>query len=183
MLVYEWMNTKKYDIHILIISSLFISYMISIFYTVIHNIIFTNYNFNEATKSLIYIISGLIFSLIVIFFQNTKFFKKILRFLNHKSSHNDIFDDVIDYKTKTLLQIYIKNSPVMYIGTFKIREEKGIDSYIVLVDYVSLNATTKEALFNPSKNNLKSSVLINLRDIERIEIIYNNDDFWGYLTK
>lgn len=116
ILVYGWMKAKKYDVSILIVSSLFLSYTISIFYTVVHDIILSDYNFNEALKSLIYISSGLIFSLIIVFLQNTKVFKKILRKLNHKALHDDIFDNILDYNNKTILQIYMKNSPVLYIG-------------------------------------------------------------------
>lgn len=182
ILVYGWMKAKKYDVSILIVSSLFLSYTISIFYTVVHDIILSDYNFNEALKSLIYISSGLIFSLIIVFLQNTKVFKKILRKLNHKALHDDIFDNILDYNNKTILQIYMKNSPVLYIGSFKVREEKGIDSYISLIEYIAIDSKTKETVFDPEENGLNSSVIINLRDVERIEVIYEKDsDLWNYL--
>jgi hypothetical protein len=182
MLTYSWMNVKKYDVSVLTIGSLFISYTISVFYSAMHNFIFKNYDISEAVKSLIYIISGLIFPFVIIYFQNTKIFKKLLRKINHKSIHEDIFDDIIDYNRKTMLQVYIKNSPVVYIGTFKIREEKGLDSYIALINYASMDKNTKTIIFKPSKNDLNSSVIINLRDIERIEVIYEKEsDLWKYL--
>ena len=182
ILVYGWMKAKKYDVSILIVSSLFLSYTISIFYTVVHDIILSDYNFNEALKSLIYISSGLIFSLIIVFLQNTKVFKKILRKLNHKALHDDIFDNILDYNNKTILQIYMKNSPVLYIGSFKVREEKGIDSYISLIEHIAIDSKTKETVFDPEENGLNSSVIINLRDVERIEVIYEKDsDLWNYL--
>lgn len=182
MITCSWMNAKKYDVSVLTISSLFISYIISVFYATIHNFIFINYDFNESIKSLIYIISGLTFPPIIIFFQNTKLFKKFLRKLNHKSIHEDIFDDIIDYNKKTILQVYIKNSSVMYIGTFKVREEKGSESYIALIDYAAMDVNTRNVIFNPNKKNLNSSVVINLRDVERIELIYEKDsDLWNYL--
>ena len=182
MITCSWMNAKKYDVSVLTISSLFISYIISVFYATIHNFIFINYDFNESIKSLIYIISGLTFPPIIIFFQNTKLFKKFLRKLNHKSIHEDIFDDIIDYNKKTILQVYIKNSSVMYIGTFKVREEKGSESYIALIDYAAMDVNTKNVIFNPNKKNLNSSVVINLRDVERIELIYEKySDLWNYL--
>ena len=184
VLVYGWMKAKKYDVSILIVSSLFLSYTISIFYTVVHDIILSDYDFSEAFKSLIYISSGLIFSLIIIFLQNTKAFKKMLRKLNHKALHDDIFDNILDYSNKMILQVYMKNSPVLYIGTFKVREEKGIDSYISLIEYVSIDSKTKETIFSPEEDGLNSSVIINLRDIERIEVIYGKDSkHWNYLSR
>ena len=105
-----------------------------------------------------------------------------VRKLNHKSIHEDIFDDIIDYNKKTILQVYIKNSSVMYIGTFKVREEKGSESYIALIDYAAMDVNTRNVIFNPNKKNLNSSVIINLRDVERIEVIYAKDsDLWNYL--
>ena len=96
---------------------------------------------------------------------------------NNKSINSDIFNDIIDYDKQTMMRVYIKNSPIMYIGTFKIREEKGIDSYIVLINYASIDTTVdkKRIVFNPEEHNLKSSVVINLHDVERIELVYEKD--------
>lgn len=175
MLVYGWMRNKKFDISIFIICGLFISNTIVIFYTTVHKFLFPNYNFYEEFKSLVYIVSGLIFPFIAIYLTNTELFKIVLRKTNHKSMHSDIFDDMIDYNKKTMMQVYMKNSKTLYIGTFKFREEKGTDSYIALIDYASLNSDTKKTIFHPEKHNLVSSVVINLRDVERIEIIYDKD--------
>lgn len=184
ILIYGWMNAKKYNVTVLSIGSLFISYTISVFYTAVHNVILSSYDFNEAIKSLVYIASGLIFSLIVIRLQNTELYKKLMRKINHKSIHDDIFDDIIDYDKKTKLQIYLKSSPVIYIGTFKTREENGCDSYISLINYVSMNKNSKEIIFNPQEKALNSSVVINLRDIERIEVIYEKESkHWNYLSR
>ena len=73
------------------------------------------------------------------------------------------------------MQVYLKNSNVMYIGTFKLREENGKDSFIALTDYVSMYINTKDIIFKPDDHNLKSSVIINLQDIERIEMIYDKN--------
>lgn len=71
----------------------------------------------------------------------------------------------------------------MYIGTFKFLEENGLDSYIVLIDYASFDKQTKAVSFEPDKHNLHSVAVVNLRDIERIEIIYSeNSEVWKRIT-
>lgn len=171
------MNNKKYNISIITIWSLFISNIIVLLYSNIHTIILTHKNFNESFKSLVFALTGLITPFIITCFCKTKLFSYILLKTNNKSINSDIFNDVIDYNKKTIMRIYMKNSLTMYIGTFKIREENGIDSYIVLINYASLDVTMgkKRIIFNPENHNLKSSVVINLRDIERIELVYEND--------
>lgn len=147
------------------------------FYSTLHIIIFKSIDFNESFKSLIFILTSLIVPFIITWFSKTKLFSYLLFKTNNKSINSDIFNDIIDYNKQTMMRIYMKNSPTMYIGTFKIREEKGIDSYIVLINYASIDITAdkKRIIFNPSDHELKSSVAINLHDIERIELVYEKD--------
>lgn len=131
----------------------------------------------------IYVLTGTILPFIITIIQKSKYVRTVLLKTNNKSINSDIFDDIIDYNKKTMLQIYLKNSDVFYIGTFKFREEHRLESYLVLIDYASLNKITSKVVFKPNENNLKSSVAINLRDIERIELIYENDsEVWERLS-
>lgn len=175
--VYGWLNNKEYNISIITIWSLFISNIIILLYSSIHTIVLKTKDFNESFKSLIFIVTALIIPFIITWLCKTKLFSYILFKTNNKSINSDIFNDIIDYDKKTIMRIYMKNSPTMYIGTFKIREEKGIDSYIVLIDYASVDISEdkKKIIFKPEKHDLKSSVVINLRDIERIELVYERD--------
>lgn len=134
-------------------------------------------DFNESFKSLIFVLTALIVPFIITWFCKTKLFSYMLFKTNNKSINSDIFNDIIDYDKQTMMRVYIKNSSIMYIGTFKIREEKGIDSYIVLINYASIDTTVdkKRIVFNPEEHNLKSSVVINLHDVERIEVVYEKD--------
>lgn len=123
-----------------------------------------------------YITTAIIMPFLISIFLQTKIFRTILFKTNRKSINDAIFNDIIDYDKKTIMRIYLKSSPVMYIGTFKIREEKGTESYITLIDYVSFNIENgKNIIFQPDKYKLKSSVVINLKDIERIELIYEKN--------
>lgn len=184
MSVYGWIKNKKFDVSILTIWSLFISELIVVFYAVIHSVVLSSHVFNNYFKILIYVMTSVALPFLIIYLCNTKFFRQILFKTNNKSVNSDIFDDIIDYNKKTILRIYIKNSNVLYIGTFKIREEKGNESYIALINYASMNYNTKDIIFYPDTKNLKSSVAINLKDIERIELVYENDsEVWKRLMK
>ena len=169
LLVYGWLNAKKYDMSLLIIWSLFISYIIKAFYEAIP------FKLNAVTASFIYIITGVLLAIICTRLKQTAFTKNILLHINRKSANDDIFDNVIDYDKKTFMRVYLKNSKFYYLGRFLFREEKGNDSWICLVEYSTVDKETDDEIYDPEKSNLKSSVVIPLSNVERIELIYEND--------
>lgn len=165
------------------ISSLFISFLVKSFYATIHSFIFKNIIINDSLKVIIFSLTGLILALICTYVKHTYFITKILYRINNKSINNDIFDDIIDYDKRTMMNIYIKSSDIYYIGRFSFREENGIDSWISLVDYCSVNKKTEDKIFDPEESGLKSSIAINLNSIERIELIYEDDsEVWKRLS-
>ena len=172
------------DISVIVLWSLFVNTLIVIFYSAVHSFIFVSYDFHEAVKILIYILTGCILPFVIVYVQKSKLLKEILYRTNNKSINSDIFEDIIDYDKTTMMKVYIKGSDVYYIGAFKYREEKGLDSYIVLINYASLNKETVKTVFKPSKEGVKSVVAINLQDIERIEIIYDDEsEVWKNMNK
>lgn len=183
MYVYIWLNNKKIDLSLMTLWSLFISALVKSFCSVLHTLILPTVMIPDAAKILVFTVTGFLLAILFTYLSKTKPFTILLYKINNKSINDDIFEDIIDYDKQTMLQIYLKNSDCLYIGTFKMREEKGLDSYIVLIDYASLNKTTKEIIFMPSENDKYSTVAINLRDIERIELIYEHDSkVWKRLS-
>lgn len=177
--IYSWLINKKFEISIIILWSLFISFINNS----IANFI-TESLINISNTNLINIISiliGVFSAIIMTLLRKSKVFDNILNNLNHKSINSDIFDDIIDYEKKTILYIYLKKSNYCYMGTFCIREEKGLESWIVLVDYYQLDKN-KEVIFDSNKVPNNYSIAINERDIERIECVYEDDsDTWKKL--
>lgn len=113
---------------------------------------------------------------------NSSYIRKLSIFLNKTTVKHDIFEDAIDYNKKTLMNIYLKDSDIYYAGTFKLRERKGIESYIMLTDYI-VCTNDDECICDYSNQGLNSSVLINLQDIGRIELIYEKDSkTWEWLN-
>ena len=74
-----------------------------------------------------------------------------------------------------MMKVYIKSSDVYYIGRFYLREENGINSWISLVEYYCVDRKNNNKLFDPEEGELCSSVVINLNEVERMEIIYEKD--------
>lgn len=181
--LFSWLNSKNYDNAVVIIWSLVVSYIIKIFYSAVHSIILTDVDINEYVKLLIYIVTSVGLSFLVTKLLGIKILRKILYKTNNKSINDDIFDDVIDYEEPTMMSIYLKSSDVYYVGKYCYREEKGLDSWIVLIDYCCASRSDNKIIYNPQKENKKSTAMINLHDVERIENIYEeNSEVWKRLS-
>lgn len=167
--VYGWLNSKKYDISVLTLWSFFISYIIKAFYDLF------DMNLKQSHTAATYIITGVLLAFLITWLRQTKFIKKVFTHFNHKSINDDIFDDVIDYDKRTMMSVYLKSSDLYYIGRFVYREEKGNDSWICLADYGTLDKQSNKIIYDPEEAALKSSVVIPLSSVERIEIVYEND--------
>lgn len=175
MYTYNWFNNKKMDISILTIWSLFISALIKSFYSVIHIFLLSSIKIPDAIKVVVYSSTGLLLALLLTRFKKAKIFNRLLYDVNNKSINDDIFDDIIDYDKRTMMNVYIKSSDVYYVGRFSMREEKGLESWITLIEYFRLDKKTNNKIFDPVEGGLYSSVAINLKDVERIEVIYEKD--------
>lgn len=184
MYTYNWMNGKKTDITLMTIWSLIISVLVKSFYSTLHIFIMPNTQMHDSFKIIIFSVTGFILAIICTYIKNTKVIDTMLYKFNNKSINEDMFDDVIDYDKKTMMNVFLKSSNIYYIGRFLYREENGIDSWISLIDYCRIDKDTNEMVFNPKAGDLYSSVAINFKDIERIEIIYEKDSkVWERFVK
>lgn len=132
---------------------------------------------------MVYIITGATTPFLIQKLTRLRILRNLIYNTNYKSIHDDIFNDIIDYDEPTMMQVYLKTSDIYYIGKFCFREEKGLDSWLVLINYITVDKKNDELLFDPQKSNTKTTVAINLHDIERIELIYeDNSKVWKYLS-
>lgn len=125
--------------------------------------------------SFIYILTAVVFAVVITRLKQTRIAEWALLHLNHKSINDDIFDDIIDYDKQTMMCVYLKSSDVYYVGQFVFREEKGIDSWLCLSGYSTVSKDSNEEVYNPERSDLKASVAIPFSNIERIEIFYSDD--------
>lgn len=86
----------------------------------------------------------------------------------------------MDPYEKTQVKIFPKDSKRCYFGTLVLEDEKGLDSYILLINYKIMDKDTDRTIQQAAKN---SSLLINLHDIEHIELFYDEDSqLWKQLN-
>lgn len=173
--LFRWLNAKNYDSTFITVWSLVISYVIKLFYSMIHGIWLRETDINEYVKLLTYILTGAAAAFLVTKLVNAKFVKEFLYKTHNKSVNDDIFDDIVDYEKPMMMSVYIKSSEIYYVGQFCFREEKGVDSWIALIRYCSVRKEDDQIVYNPQKAGRKSTVLINLKDVERIENFYEED--------
>lgn len=175
MCVYYSLNGKQINISLVTIWSLFISLLIKNGYTVVHTYILQDFVPSEGEKIIVYAATGAVLAFLCTKFKGGGFVSELLSWINHKSINDDIFDEIISYNEPPQMNIYIKSAEIYYRGQFCSREEKGLDSWIVLIEYHRINKETGKEIFNSDSEKLKSSVAINLSNVERIELFYSND--------
>lgn len=89
--------------------------------------------------------------------------------INHKSLHDDIWQDVIDYKNGTTLRMFIGDN--IYTGILVGHEEKGSESWFVLEDYI---VESSDGTYNSENIKIPHRIAINMKNIDRIELFYGN---------
>lgn len=172
MCIFSKLNCKEFDISILCLCSLFISHMIKISFSWIHSFIFASYDVNDNLKVIAYVVTGVILPFIATYIYKSEIFRKILLKTNSQTVNSDIFNDIFDYDTKTIVQVFLKDSDYYYIGTLILKEENREDAYIALIDYAFMNKNDNNVDHRSDLNNL---ALINLNDVERLEVHYSSN--------
>lgn len=181
MSIYNWLSNSNIEIYLIGIWSLFVNELIKLFYSTLHSFIFVNVNFNEYFKYSIYVLTGAILPFIVVKIRNHIFTRYLLTNISRKTIDNDVFKDVLDLNSNIIVTAYLKDSNLYYIGTFKLKDEHGIDSYIALIDYSVIDKNTDKLVANSDEIN--SIALLNLHDIERLELTYEDDSkVWSWLN-
>lgn len=183
MTIFIWLNNKSINFSAVTLWSLFTSFIIKNTFSLIHQFILCDFSFSSYFKIMVYIITGATTPFLIQKLTRLRILRNLIYNTNYKSIHDDIFNDIIDYDEPTMMQVYLKTSDIYYIGKFCFREEKGLDSWLVLINYITVDKKNDELLFDPQKSNTKTTVAINLHDIERIELIYeDNSKVWKYLS-
>lgn len=184
MTFFNWLTNTKMELYIVGIWSLFVNALIKTSCTALHHYIWTNIDFNESVKIIIYVLTAIVSAFILAWIMNTKIVKLVLTKIFSKTIGNDVFKDVIDYNKRTMMRIYLKDSDICYLGAFKLKDVNGSDSYITLIEYTSYKKDSNEIIQENSKKlGLKSSITFCMQDIERIEMFYENDsEVWELLN-
>lgn len=183
MKIYIWLSKKQMELYEMGIWSLFINVLIKTFFSVVHSFMWTQCIFPDSVKIAAYVVFAVIVPFLIYLIQNSSIANKLFVSAVKKTLNENILDDVVDPDKRTLMTVYLKDSNIYYIGTCVLREEKGNESYICLIHYESYTKDEHEQIFD-SELLGKTCVIINLRDVERIEILYEDDsEVWEFLNK
>lgn len=150
-----------------IIGCVVVSYILKAIFSVLHTKIFVAKYFTSSERAIILSTIALILSLITVWFSEQKSINDMITKINHKSIHDDIWQDIIDYKNGTTLRMVCDDAT--YTGILLFHEEKGLDSWFVLDNYV---IEENDKTFISDRITLPSKIAINLKTVKRIELYY-----------
>lgn len=156
-------NNSSYKV----IGSVVISYLLKALCSIGHQYIMAQRVFTWGERVIVLTIFALLTSLFCVFISELHFVNKVFLIINHKSIHNDIWNDIIDYKNGTSLRIICNDA--IYTGILVGHEEKGADSWFVIKDYI---VEENGATYASESMEFKSKLAINLKNIKRVELFY-----------
>lgn len=170
-----FLNAKdNYDSSFFAIWSVVVSFIITSIVKTLDALILPQYEFLPWTEILVCILIGVFAAFVIYWLMNNKHLARLLNKTTRKSINSDIWRDIIDYDLGTILKVFLKNQPIIYIGKLMTHEEKGLDSWFVLKDYICLY-TDKDEEFDSSSCPQPTVAAINLNEVERIELLYCED--------
>ena len=163
---FYYLTSRKLPSNILI-GSIAISYILKAAFSVV----FKSHTWN--VRAVILCTTALILSIICIKFTENSKFNKYFRMINNKSTHDDIFSDVIDYKNGTTLRIICND--YVYTGKLLFHEEIGKDSWIALADYIIESKADKNDITSTDVS-YPSVIMLKVSDIKYIQLYYNENN-------
>lgn len=149
-----------------LILSVAISYVLKAICAIGHDYICKDISFPWSRRVIILTGLALLLSIIFVILSEVKYINKMFMRINFKSMHDDIWQDVIDYKNGTTLRFICED--VVYIGRLVEHEEKGNDSWFILKDYIIEGDTDYSAKDIP----YPTKIAVSLKDVKRVELYY-----------
>lgn len=168
MRIFQLITSRKDSSYQLIIS-VAISYILKAICSVCHKYIFINTTFEWNERVIILSLLAFMSAIITVIITELKFINKILLHVNNKSIHDDIWQDVIDYKNGTTLRLICGDT--IYIGVLAGHEEKGNDSWFILEDFI---VDEKDESYDAKDIKYPARIAINLKNADRVELYYGD---------
>ena len=162
---------KQNDTH-LIFKSVIASYLL----ISVANMFFGENAINSIKIKGVVILASLIIGGITGFILRSDYFWEKKRSLGISQAGNSFFTDISDHNNSILAKVYLPDDKVIYEGQwlrFDEREETE-KVYIVLAGYVRYNYDGEEKEDHRDENH--RHVLINTKDINRIELTYDRNN-------
>ena len=127
---------------------------------------------NALVNSAIAIFMGTVLSICIALIVSRKWFSNVMVYWFHKTTNDDIWREVINWKDGSNLKIYLKNQEYYLIGHQKNMEEKGEESWIAISAFGKFDKKTNENYREEPSYLDDENVIytVRLSDIEHMEI-------------
>jgi len=175
--VLYFLNAKKesdHSISLYIIKMVVVSYIIISIIRVVDAIVLPSCNLWVWTEVIIASFIAIPLAYVSYKFLNSKKLSSFLGIATRKSANDNLWKDVIDYDKGTIFKMFMKNKTIVYIGKLATHEERGENSWFLLTEYICVY-TDKDETFDSSELSKPSRVMIPLREVERVEILYDSE--------
>ena len=122
--------------------------------------------------SAIAIFMGTVLSICIALIVSRKWFSNVMVYWFHKTTNDDIWREVINWKDGSNLKIYLKDQEYYLIGHQKNMEEKGEESWIAISAFGKFDKKTNENYREEPSYLDDENVIytVRLSDIEHMEI-------------
>lgn len=127
---------------------------------------------NALVNSAIAIFMGTVLAICIALIVSRKWFSNVMVYWFHKTTNDDIWRDVINWKDGSNLKIYLKDQEYYLIGHQKNMEEKGEESWIAISAFGKFDKKTNENYREEPSYLDDENVIytVRLSDIEHMEI-------------
>ena len=170
---FQFLTSRKYSQNQITIS-IVISYILKSVFSFLHRLIFIEHQFAFSERAIILIIVSFLCAIILTAITEFTSINKLLLNVSHKSIHDNIWKNVIDFNRGTTLKLNSDNKE--YIGKIVLYEEKGNDSWFVLKDYIvhedDKYYNSKDAL----NGKFDSMLAINIKNVDTVELFYSTQN-------
>lgn len=167
--IFDRFSYSKRDVSLTVLWSIFISYMIKMFYSAISTL-FPKMTIPDPVKALIYIVTAFIIGTVFskLWLNGTIF--KPFRKLFHTTQNKDLFDDIIDRERAMNVVLHMKDGREIF-GAFRFRDESRDKLYIALLPYYF---SDDPKISERQENGQKSILAVNLNEAQCVEFIYKD---------
>ena len=164
--IFQLLTSRKDSSYQLIIS-VAISYILKAICSICHEYVLVDVTFSWSRRVIILSLFASFLSVIMVLFTEIKYINNILLHINNKSIHDDIWQDVIDYRNGTTLRFVCGDT--IYTGVLVGHEEKGNDSWFILEDFIIDNP---QNYYQAEDMTCYARIAVNLKNVDRVELYY-----------
>lgn len=160
----------------LILKSISISFIII---TIINQLFIKldlNFDIEKTTIKILILVCSIISAIACCMILNCKTVEKVLQKLGFNKSFNpNIFDDIVDMEYGLRVLAFLPEEEIVYAGAIRRYEDgEDIEDYFIVLSEYTIYGYDGEVIIDRKKDPTQW-VMLNTKNISRIELIYHNE--------